>query len=120
MERESGYYWVRILKDSNWEIAEYDKHYKQFFVINSVFEYKDSNFDEIDERRIVREETTVIEMSEEEKEYIKKYVAEHKTIDSITIDNKILKIIQDGNWDSKVPLMRNPPPPPTKEPFKGY
>lgn len=118
MERESGYYWVNC--KGEWIVAQWDKSMNWWVITGNERLFYDKDFDEIDERRIVREETTVIEMSEEEKEYIKKYVAEHKTIDSITIDNKILKIIQDGNWDSKVPLMRNPPPPPTKEPFKGY
>ena len=52
MKRENGYYHVRI--HNYWEIAKWDSKLK-------VWTYKgipwvDRDFDEIDERRIVREE----------------------------------------------------------------
>jgi hypothetical protein len=61
MTRESGYYWVKYMGD--WEIAEFSNFqtgfggpYGWFRTSYSDF-IKDSDFDEIDERRIVRDDT---------------------------------------------------------------
>ena len=51
MKREEGYYWVR--NDIEWFIAEWDTYY--WHIAGSGSRYKDEYFDEIDERRVVRE-----------------------------------------------------------------
>jgi hypothetical protein len=59
--REPGFYWVKSYNEENWEILYYD--------IYGIFhnylgrEYiNESDFSEIDERRIVREEKPYLEI----------------------------------------------------------
>jgi len=52
MKRESGYYWVRC--DSYWSIASFDESGWEIFGGHEDVYLKDSDFDEIDETRIVR------------------------------------------------------------------
>lgn len=50
--REDGFYWVRY-KRLGWVIAEFECgswHFK-----SRLYDYSDDDFDQIDERRIVRE-----------------------------------------------------------------
>ncbi len=48
--RESGYYWV--MRNGEWEIAEWALN--SWWVIMDDRNFVDSNFEEIDERRITR------------------------------------------------------------------
>jgi hypothetical protein len=50
--REPGFYWVR--RNDNWTIYEWDDEDNNF--VKGDFYYHDDEFDEIDERRIVRDE----------------------------------------------------------------
>lgn len=54
--RESGYYWVLI--ECKWQVGKYNAESKNYFgywrLFNSVEQYSDSDFDEIDERKIER------------------------------------------------------------------
>jgi len=52
MERESGYYWVKLSTD--WIVAEYDDKYKCWYFTGTIIEGTDSDLDEIDERKIER------------------------------------------------------------------
>jgi hypothetical protein len=59
--REQGYYWVRFTS-SDWFIAEWRDSiwiYEDNLVLFD--DHTDSDFEEIDERRIVREEPTIEE-----------------------------------------------------------
>lgn len=67
MERESGYYWVKI--KGEWIVAQWDKSMDWWVITGNEHLFYDSDFEEIDERRIVREENTGIELSEEEKQH---------------------------------------------------
>ena len=53
-KRESGYYWVK--SNDKWIIAEWLPLCQVWASIEYADKYKDSDFDEIDERRIVRQE----------------------------------------------------------------
>lgn len=61
MKRESGWYWVKI-DGLDWEIADYESQNTQWYrngVDPDNCEYFDSDFEQIDERRIVRPEPEV-------------------------------------------------------------
>lgn len=62
MAREPGFYWVKF--EGRWQVAEYTE-YRSFFnplnfsygwdIVSSDREFKDDDFEEIDERKINRE-----------------------------------------------------------------
>lgn len=53
MKRASGFYWVNYCGD--WLIAEYLADSSYWWVVGSEEVFDDSDFDQIDERRIVRQ-----------------------------------------------------------------
>ena len=53
--RGHGYYWVKILKNACWEVAEYNDIFNVWIRTGDFNNYKDENFDEIDEKQIKRE-----------------------------------------------------------------
>lgn len=53
--RKSGCYWIKVFKDSYWEIAEYNNIFGVWTRIGDFNIYNDENFDEIDEKQIKRE-----------------------------------------------------------------
>lgn len=55
MGRESGYYWVK--NENIWYVAKYNKDYFAWSISGVETTFTDVDFEEIDERRIVREET---------------------------------------------------------------
>lgn len=52
MNRESGYYWV--LNGNVWSIAEWYPEFNNWSKIGNECDFEDSDFDEIDERKIER------------------------------------------------------------------
>jgi len=52
--REPGYYWVR--DNDEWMICYYNKYIKEWEITGHSCTYSDDIFDEIDEKRIIREE----------------------------------------------------------------
>lgn len=60
-ERESGYYWVK--HNGEWVVAEYRIRY--WFYLNMGSGATDAIWDEIDERKIVREEPMDFEQTRE-------------------------------------------------------
>ena len=52
--RESGYYWVR--DNDEWMICYFDGYINEWELPGHPTTYSDSVFDEIDEKRIIREE----------------------------------------------------------------
>ena len=52
MERESGYYWVR--DGISWYVAKWYTSYKSWSICGNEEDFNDSEFEEIDERKIVR------------------------------------------------------------------
>jgi len=58
MKREEGYYWICINKKFNsWAVGEWfnDQWFIQNSFTDTVGRFKDSDFEEIDERKIERE-----------------------------------------------------------------
>ncbi len=121
MERESGYYWVKI--KGEWIVAQWDKSMDWWVITGNEHLFYDSDFEEIDERRIVRVkhfENFIIEpyvpeispYTDEEKEKLDNAVMQ-LIKDELEIDVKCEGLINDIK--SCVPLMRNPPPPPNKK-----
>lgn len=53
MKRESGYYWVKD-RDGDWIIAYFYGSTKEWQIIGIDSEFKDSEFDEINETKIER------------------------------------------------------------------
>lgn len=53
MNRESGYYWVLIM--DSWVIGNYDKTGNTWFLMGNIKGYKDSDFDFIEETKIVHD-----------------------------------------------------------------
>jgi len=54
MKREKGYYWVKRYR--MWLIAEWVEgmDYDRWHIIHLNYKFKDSDFEEIDENRIIR------------------------------------------------------------------
>lgn len=50
--RQSGYYWVKY--NGEWEVAEYFESWNNWNQCGVLQDYEDSDFEEIDERRIER------------------------------------------------------------------
>jgi len=58
MEREEGYYWVRNGKKwhiSYWYINEFNHEFNAWLNPGSEIDYYDDDYDEIDEKKIVRD-----------------------------------------------------------------
>ena len=55
IDRESGYYWTKALKESQWEVAWYDSDEKGWSVMWSWGIKQDNDLFEIDENRIMRD-----------------------------------------------------------------
>lgn len=53
-EREDGFYWVSF--GDEWDIAEYSQKLNKWFEIGCDTLWTDDDFEQIDERRIVRTE----------------------------------------------------------------
>lgn len=53
-ERQEGFYWVKISQDTPWTIGEY--YSNTWYVIGLNLTMQDTDFAEIDERRIERAE----------------------------------------------------------------
>jgi hypothetical protein len=56
--REPGFYWVKY--KGEWVVAQWFEHTEKvqsWYIINNDYELGDQHFEEIDERRITREET---------------------------------------------------------------
>lgn len=56
--RESGLYWVKYNHYSEWTVAEWCSDFSFWMMIGGDGGFRDSDMDDIDERRIVREEPT--------------------------------------------------------------
>ena len=54
--RQEGYYWIRELSYTIWEVGYYVKNTDDWLLTGDSGSYEDSDFDEIDENRIVRED----------------------------------------------------------------
>lgn len=54
--RENGYYWVKIKRTGLWIIAKWMQSYGWWITMNIENDIR-GGFSEIDERRIIREET---------------------------------------------------------------
>lgn len=50
--RESGYYWVKILEDPTWQIAEWDCQLRAWYIMGNEKTYQDEIFTEIKEEPI--------------------------------------------------------------------
>jgi len=50
--RETGYYWIKILKDACWEIAEYNDVLNTWIRIGDFNNYKDEDFYEMRKTKI--------------------------------------------------------------------
>lgn len=53
MKRASGFYWCRV--DNEWFVAEYSEYCRAWEVTGDDCYFTDAQFDQIDERRIVRQ-----------------------------------------------------------------
>ncbi len=51
MARKSGYYWVKYIKE--WEAGYFDKKDNEWFLTGTDSTYKDSDFEQINENRIM-------------------------------------------------------------------
>lgn len=51
--REEGYYWVKFA--GQWTVAHYYPAYAEWYVIGNTMVQRDHSFQEIDERKIVRD-----------------------------------------------------------------
>jgi len=56
MERKQGYYWVKRTRTSDFEIAYFD--YRNWFRTGFMNVYADSDFYEIDEERLKKNDLT--------------------------------------------------------------
>lgn len=54
MKRKEGYYWVKFNPDGNWSIARYESEYDWWYVFGNDNLLSESDFCEIDERKIER------------------------------------------------------------------
>lgn len=55
MIREAGFYWVKDDESPDWYVAEWSSEHSAWFVTGACFNsFKDKDFTEIDERRIVK------------------------------------------------------------------
>lgn len=52
--REDGFYWIRLL--ISWEIAYYSKSNNNWTIVGRMNRFNNSDFEEIDERQIKRDE----------------------------------------------------------------
>jgi hypothetical protein len=49
--RQEGYYWVKY--EGKWFIAEWDTIYNEWHLTGSEYDFKDHDFEEINENRLV-------------------------------------------------------------------
>jgi hypothetical protein len=73
MKRETGFYWVKIKKEyspknNDWQIAEWKDGL--YFITGFELYYNDSDFEEIDERKIIRGEFYPVPTNEHTSEYL--------------------------------------------------
>ena len=52
--RASGYYWVRVSSEFNWEIAWFESEFKEWLLMSGGI-WQDNEISEIDENRIMRD-----------------------------------------------------------------
>lgn len=58
--RKSGFYWVMFDNSSGWQVAQYYEHLKYWYITGSDINCYDSEFNEIDERQIIRQSETPV------------------------------------------------------------
>lgn len=52
MDRQEGYYWVKLNRDSKHEIGRYVSEFKMWYLTATEWNFKDSDFEHINEVRI--------------------------------------------------------------------